>query len=160
MTILFRKITLPILFISFVISACAGTTWEENQKAVIGGAGGAAAGGLIASAFDANTAGVLGGAILGGLIGSAVGNRMDVADRREADRTTHRALEAAPSGTTTTWRNPDNGHSGTVTPVSTYQAANGRYCREYRETIDIDGERQQANGTACREPDGSWRIVQ
>ena len=44
MTILTKKIILPILFISFVLSACAGTTWEENQKAIIGGAGGAAAG--------------------------------------------------------------------------------------------------------------------
>jgi len=155
-----KGISILIVLISFIFSACASNTWEENQKAIIGGAGGAAAGGLIASAFNANTAGVLGGAILGGLIGSAVGNRMDVADRREANRTTHRALETAPSGTTTTWRNPDNGHSGTITPVSTYQAANGQYCREYRETIDIDGQRQQAHGTACREPDGSWRIVQ
>jgi surface antigen len=85
---------------------------------------------------------------------------MDAADRREANQATHRALETTPSGTPTAWRNPDNGHSGTVTPVSTYQAANGQYCREYRQTIDIDGERKQAHGKACREPDGSWRIAQ
>ncbi len=155
-----KKISIFIVLTAFIFSACASNTWEENQKAIIGGAGGAAAGGLIASAFDANTAGVLGGMIAGGLIGGAIGNRMDVADRREANQTTQRALETAPSGTTNTWRNPDSGHSGTITPISTYQAANGRYCREYRETIDIDGQRQQAHGTACREPDGSWRIVQ
>ncbi len=155
-----KKISIFIVLMMFVFSACASNTWNENQKAIIGGAGGAAAGGLIASAFDADTAGILGGMILGGLVGGAVGDRMDAADRREANQATHRALETAPSGSTTNWRNPDNGHSGSVTPVSTYQAANGQYCREYRQTIDIDGERKQAHGKACREPDGSWRIAQ
>jgi surface antigen len=155
-----RKITLLILFISLVLSACASSTWQENQKAIIGGVGGAAAGGLIASAFDADTAGILGGIILGGLIGGAVGDRMDAADRREANQATHRALETMPSGTTAAWRNPDSGHNGTVTPVRTYQASTGQYCREYQQTIAIDGQKRQAYGNACREPDGSWRIVQ
>ena len=37
---------------------------QENKKAIIGGLGGAAAGGLIASAFKASTAGIVGGALL------------------------------------------------------------------------------------------------
>jgi len=35
------------------------------------------AGGLIASAFDSNTASVLGGMILGDLIGGAIGKHLD-----------------------------------------------------------------------------------
>jgi surface antigen len=118
------------------------------------------AGGLIASAFDANTAGVLGGIILDGPIGGAAGNRMDAADRREASLAAHQSLESAPAGTTTGWRNPDSGNSGTITPTRTYQAQNGEYCREYRQTVIIDNETQMADGTACRQPDGKWRIVQ
>ena len=155
-----KKISILIVLVSFVISACASNTWNDNQKAIIGGVGGAAAGGLIASAFNANTAGVLGGMIAGGLIGGAIGNRMDVADQREANRTTQSALESAPSGTTTNWRNPDSGNSGSTTPTRTYQAQNGQYCREYEQTVTIGDETQAAYGTACRQPDGKWQVVQ
>ena len=40
-----------------------------------------------------------------------------------------------------------------------YRAADGRYCREYQATISVGGEYQPAYGTACQDPDGSWRIV-
>jgi surface antigen len=160
MTSQLRKISILIVLIAFVFSACASNNWEENQKAIIGGAGGAVAGGLIASAFDANTAGVLGGMIAGGLIGGAIGNRMDAADRREANRATYSALESAPTGTKTNWHNPDSGHSGTTTPTRTYRAQSGEYCREYEQTVTIGDETQAAYGTACRQPDGSWRIAQ
>lgn len=155
-----KKKSILIVLVSFVISACASNTWNDNQKAIIGGVGGAAAGGLIASAFNANTAGVLGGMIAGGLIGGAIGNRMDVGDQREANRATQSALESAPSGTTTNWRNPDSGNSGTTTPTRTYQAQNGQYCREYEQTVTIGDETQAAYGTACRQPDGKWQVVQ
>jgi hypothetical protein len=36
---------------------------------------------------------------------------------------------------------------------------NGLQCRGFRTTIVIDGQAQTATGTACQEPDGSWRIV-
>lgn len=149
-----------IVFSLFLLSACAGTNWDENQKTIIGGIGGATAGGLIASAFNANTAGVLGGAVLGGLIGGAIGNRMDAADRREANQATYHALESAPSGTTANWKNPDSSNSGTVTPTRTYQTHSGEYCREFEQSITIGGETQQAYGTACRQPDGNWQMVQ
>ncbi len=98
--------------------------------------------------------------IAGGLIGGAIGNRMDVGDQREANRATQSALESAPSGTTTNWRNPDSSNSGTTTPTRTYQAQNGQYCREYEQTVTIGDETQAAYGTACRQPDGKWQVVQ
>ena len=155
-----NKIFILIFLIPFVLSACASTTWEDNQKTVVGGVGGAAAGGLIASAFNANPAGVLGGIILGGLIGGAVGNRMDAADRKEANRATYSALESEPTGTASSWNNPNSGNSGTVTPTRTYQAESGEYCREYEQRVTINGETQTAYGTACRQPDGNWQVVQ
>jgi surface antigen len=71
-----------------------------------------------------------------------------------------RALETTPSGQSVAWRNPDNGHAGTVTPTRTYQTAQGSYCREFQQTVTIDGKQERAYGTACRQPDGSWRTVQ
>ena len=158
MKILQNDVLIMMVAISLLSSGCAGNNWNENQKAIIGGAGGAAAGGLIASVLDASTAGVFGGAILGGLIGGAIGNRMDAADRREANRATYRALESAPAGNTQTWENPDSDNSGSITPTSTYQAQNGQYCREYEQTITVSGETRKAFGTACRQPDGIWKV--
>jgi len=33
-------------------------------------------------------------------------------------------------------------------------------CREYQTTIQVNGQPQQSYGTACQQPDGTWRIVQ
>ena len=55
--------------------------------------------------------------------------------------------------------NPDTGHYGTVTPLSDYRDASGRYCREFRQTITVDGRVETETGTACRNSDGSWQIV-
>jgi surface antigen len=32
-------------------------------------------------------------------------------------------------------------------------------CREFTQRIVVDGEEVAAYGTACRQPDGSWKIV-
>jgi surface antigen len=64
-----------------------------------------------------------------------------------------------PSGQSVAWQNPDSGNAGTVMPTRTYQTASGQYCREYQQTISVGGERHQSYGTACRQPDGTWRII-
>ncbi|MDH3703075.1 MAG: hypothetical protein OEU46_17350 [Alphaproteobacteria bacterium] len=35
----------------------------------------------------------------------------------------------------------------------------GGPCREFQESIVIDGKPQRAYGTACRQPDGTWKRV-
>ncbi|HTI86628.1 MAG TPA: hypothetical protein VL966_08485 [Alphaproteobacteria bacterium] len=47
-----------------------------------------------------------------------------------------------------------------ATPASEpYRTADGRYCREYTTTTRVGGVLQSSYGTACLQPDGSWRIV-
>ena len=96
-------------------------------------------------------------ATVGGL-GGAVGDRMDAADRRYATQAASRALESNRSGTPTTWRNPDSGNHGTIKPVRTYQKPSGQYCREYQQKVIIGGKEHDSYGTACRMPDGSWKV--
>lgn len=43
-------------------------------------------------------------------------------------------------------------------PVKTVKI-DERYCREYTRDVIVDGKPAQAYGTACRQPDGSWKIV-
>lgn len=133
------------------------------NKTTGGGLLGAALGGLAGSQLGGGS-GKLAltglGVVLGGLAGSEVGKSLDRADLAYANRRTQQALEEAPAGHTMQWRNPDSGNYGTVTPTRTYEAAPGRYCREFQQTIVVGGQQQQGVGTACRQPDGSWRITQ
>jgi surface antigen len=157
-----------MLVLILVLTGCASTSdtgsqtsqWlSSNEKALIGGLGAATAGGLLGAAFHLGPAGIIGGALLGGLAGGAIGNRMDAADKQQQAQAAQRAFETTPSGQSVAWRNPDTGNSGTLTPMRTYQASSGQYCREYQQTITVGGEKQQAYGTTCRQPDGSWKIV-
>jgi surface antigen len=148
-----------VLIASIVVAGCAGGP-AENPKTTVGALGGAAAGGLIgAAAAGHSPAAIAGGVILGGLAGGAVGNLLDQRDRQLAAQTAQRALETAPTGTVVPWTNPDNGHAGVVTPVRTYQVADGGYCREYQQVVTVGNQQQEAYGTACRQPDGSWRVT-
>jgi len=139
------------------LTGCAEV--NENPKTSIGALGGAAVGGLIAGAAGAGGAGIAAGVIGGGLLGGLVGKLLDERDHRLATQAAHQAVETAPSGTVVPWRNPDNGHTGTVTPVRTYQASSGGYCREYETTVTVGGRLERGYGTACRQPDGNWHVT-
>jgi surface antigen len=145
----------PIVVLVFALAACGETV---GPKAVGGTAAGAAAGGLIGAAAGGGTKGIIGGVLLGGLLGGALGDKLDQNDRELAARNAQRSFEYGRTGEATTWRNPDSGHYGTITPTRTYETPQG-YCREFQQTIYVDGQQQQGYGTACRQPDGSWKIV-
>ena len=47
-----------------------------------------------------------------------------------------------------------------ATPASdVYQTQSGEYCREYQSSVRVGGQMQYGYGTACQQPDGSWRVV-
>ena len=69
------------------------------------------------------------------------------------------ALERAETGQTVAWINPETSTRYQVTPIRTYQDSRNRYCREYTTRGTIDGRVEQLYGTACRQPDGSWQIM-
>jgi surface antigen len=131
-----------------------------GPKTGIGAATGAAAGGLIGAAADGGRGeAIIAGVLLGGLLGGALGNALDQQDRLYMSEATQDGLEGSRTGYETEWHNPDSGHYGSVTPTRTWQTASGEYCREYQQTVTIGGRSEQAFGEACREPDGSWRVV-
>lgn len=156
-----RGLLAAVMVSTLAVGGCQqyGGGSEFGPKTGIGAALGAAGGGLLGAATHSGGVGIAAGVLLGGLVGGAAGSMLDDQDKRTAAMTTQRALETAPSGKTTTWTNPDSGHTGTVTPVRTFQEASGQYCREFEQTVMIGGQRQKSYGTACRQPDGSWQIV-
>lgn len=40
-----------------------------------------------------------------------------------------------------------------------YQSSSGQTCREYQTTVTVDGQSQPGYGTACLQPDGTWRMI-
>lgn len=148
-----------VIVISLFLVGCAGNT---GQKESIGTVLGAAGGGLLGSQFGSGSgqlAATAAGTLLGALVGSNIGRTMDDVDRMKA----HQALEQAtyaPIGETITWNNPRSGHRGAVTPVRDGVSSLGNYCREFQQTVTIDGRTEQLYGTACQQSDGSWKLAQ
>lgn len=133
----------------------------EIDKQALGGITGAVGGAVIGSNVGkgkGNIAAIAAGTLLGAAIGNDIGRSLDRADIQYHDRAGQSALEHNKVGATSSWKNPDTGASGTFTPVKTYEKA-GSYCREFNQTIKIGDKVEKGYGTACRQPDGSWKII-
>lgn len=140
------------------LGACQNTGPKEGAGTLLGGVAGGLLGSQVGSGSGQLVA-VGAGALLGAVLGSQIGKSLDNADRAAMSQTTQQSLETAPSGTTTSWRNPDSGNYGTITPQPAYQSSGGEYCREFQQTVTVGGRQESAYGTACRQPDGTWKVV-
>lgn len=160
MNLTFRKAPLALLVVAALsLSACQTDSWGQKQS--IGTLGGAAGGALLGNQFGKGTGNVVMtalGAVAGAWLGNEIGSSLDNADKAALGQAQSRAY-SAPVGQTINWNNPQNGNYGTFTPVRDGTASDGSYCREFQQTAVIGGQKQQAYGTACRQPDGSWKIV-
>ncbi|MDF1552761.1 MAG: RT0821/Lpp0805 family surface protein [Deferrisomatales bacterium] len=135
------------------LAACAGGR-KETAGTLLGGALGGVLGSHVGGGHG-RTAGVIIGTLLGALVGQDIGRSLDEADELRAAH----VLEKNKTGQTSTWENPDKGTQVAVTPIKTYQAPSGQYCREYQTEVAIGGQTEKAYGTACRQPDGQWKII-
>ena len=159
-----RLLLIPARAGALLVSACQNNGSggpqmnKEHVGTVLGGIGGA----VLGAQFGKGTGqlvGVAAGALAGAYLGNQIGSSLDKADKAAMEQASNRAT-TAPIGQPISWRNPDSGNSGTVTPTKTYQTAEGQYCREFQQTITVNGKSEQGYGTACRQPDGSWKVVQ
>jgi surface antigen len=75
-----------------------------------------------------------------------------------AEQAQYQALEYGRAGTPVTWNDPRTGNSGEIAVGQSYEV-NRLDCREYTHTVYIGGRANVARGTACRQPNGVWRIV-
>jgi len=149
---------LTALAVSVGLSGCGP---DGPSKADTGTVVGAVAGGVIGSQFGrggGRVAATMVGAVAGGIIGNEIGRSLDREDRRMAEEAEYEALERGPPGVGRPWRNPDTGRYGEVIPEARYRRGD-LDCRRYVHTVFIDGRPQTMRGTACRNPDGTWRSV-
>jgi len=138
------------------VSGCAsnqGQVSQEQAGMVIGGVLGGLLGNQVKGDGAGRTAAVIAGTLAGAAIGGAIGRSMDETDRLK----TAASLESVRTGVPSTWRNPDSGNEYTVVPTRTYETSVGP-CREYTIDALVDGRKEKVHGTACRQPDGTWRV--
>lgn len=134
---------------------------SQGNKQLMGTGVGAVAGGLAGSAIGSGSGQLWAtgaGALLGALVGSEIGASLDKADMAYANNAQSRAY-SAPVGETVSWNNPESGNYGTITPTREGRSTSGRYCREFSQTIYVDGRQQTGYGTACQNSDNTWQIV-
>jgi len=124
------------------------------NKEIVLGLLGAAGGGFLGSRVgkgDGQLAATAAGTVFGYLVGSSLGRYMDEADQSCVGQ----VLERAPDRQTVAWTDAQRDARYEVTPTRTYRN-DGRYCRDYVMDAVVDGRPQTVNGTACRNPDGTW----
>lgn len=150
--------TVLVGLFALTIAGCAnGGPSNEQLGGLVGAAAGAAIGSQIGSGTG-RTIAIAAGTLLGYWAGSSVVRRLTEQDRAYMSRTHNAAMATNSNGQTSSWKNPQSGNSGTVTPTTTYKTAQGSTCRTFSETITAGGQSDSASGTACQQPDGSWRV--
>ena len=140
---------------AIALALALGACETPPSKQQVGAVSGAVVGGVVGSTIGGGTGrtvAIVAGTVAGALLGSHIGKRMDEADRMKAAQ----ALEAAPTGQQTSWRNPDTGNTYSFTPTRTYEAS-GNPCCEFTVNATMEGKPETVKGTACRQADGSWK---
>ncbi len=153
---MFVKKLVPALAAVTLLAGCS-----LSGKETAGTIGGGVAGGVIGSQFGGGTGKLVAtgvGTLLGAFIGREIGSSLDKADQSHAETAARRAY-SAPVGDRITWSNPQTGNSGTVTTTRDGYNNTGNYCREFQQTVHVGGKSEVAYGTACKQPDGTWKIV-
>lgn len=135
---------------------------QQRQGNTAGGAiVGALAGGLLGNAISRGPqrgAGTAVGAIFGGLLGASIGNNLNCEQRSYAIDANYRGFEAGRPHARYDWRDPRGEAYGYV-QVGDYYQDRGLRCTTYTQEIWVHGRPETARGRACRQPDGTWRMI-
>jgi surface antigen len=149
--------TAPVVTAPAPVASSSSGIDKTTGGTVLGAVGGAVAGAQFGQG-SGKIAAAVAGTLLGAFIGHEVGQSLDRADALAAQQAAQRAY-SAPVGQTITWNSPDTGHSGTVTPTREGRDAQNNTCREFKQTVLIDGKQTEVTSTACRKSDGTWVMI-
>jgi surface antigen len=137
---------------ALLLSACMAG--QSDESALPGANPGVVVGSPVASGSGEPVLGV----VEGGLMGADVGRSLGEEERNIALKAEYEALEYGRAGEQMTWQSPTSDTRGEIVVGATY-TVNQLDCREYSHRIYIGGRLRAVRGTACRQPDGVWRIV-
>ncbi|MEN3977131.1 hypothetical protein [Emcibacter sp. SYSU 3D8] len=120
-------------------------------------------GGLIgkgASGRRGGTGATIAGVIVGGTAGAALTRRMECEDRSYAYKTYSQALNSGRANSNWQWENPETDNYGDFRVNQYYDDPDGFRCATFTQQVYVNDRGELVNGRACRQPDGSWVIVQ
>ncbi len=137
-----RSMVLALGLAAPLLSACTTTTPSLIGKS------------LFSKAPPSPSARIL-ASLQGGIAGKTDAELSDN-DRKRALEAEYRTLEAAPSGQPVIWRGDDA--NGEVTAAAPFQVGT-QNCRQLSHRIIADGKQMQGRGSACRNNDGSWSLL-
>jgi surface antigen len=98
-----------------------------------------------------------GGKVAGRHVGGAAAQMLKGGDQAMLERTTQQALDHGEAGKPVKWSNPETGSRGSVTPQPRF-TMQGKSCREFQQSITVDGRTSTGYGAACQAPDGTWLL--
>lgn len=95
----------------------------------------------------------------GGLIGGKLGGALDRADRTAAFEAEYKALEYSRGGELVAWTGISGAASGKVVAAQPYRVGS-QDCRQYSHELTLSAAVTNARGTACRNGDGTWTLLE
>lgn len=138
-----------------LVSAC--TFVSDAEVARVSGAIGGSVTGSEVSRSDRDPA------VLGALLSRINGDEVDEAlvdeDKRLMAELVFVVLDHGADGDNKTWRNRYSRHHGSFTAHSTWRTSESVECRRFTNTIYVGEVESRANGTACRQRDGTWSVM-
>ena len=155
------KRTLSAAMGLLLLAGCNTMSQNEGAGALLGGLAGAVLGSQFGSG-DGRLAMTAVGAVIGATVGQQIAESLDAASQHQANTATHRALDTAPVGHSVHWENTANTTGPAYGSTTVTRAGSndiGEPCREFEQTISVDGRVEQGVGVACRASDGTWRLM-
>jgi surface antigen len=95
----------------------------------------------------------------GGLVGGTFGAVLDKVDRTMAFEAEYKALEYSKGGELVTWTGKTGTVAGKVVAAQPYRVGS-QDCRQYSHELTLAGAMTNARGTACRNNDGTWSLLE
>ena len=160
-----RNFPAVIAIAAFLVAGCEATYdmdgYPTHQarpgvRPAIGAVGGGASGALLCSRVGKGNGKVAMAAVCGiggALAGLGIGNTMDRTDALQQDR-----MFRSPPGSQFRYQDQNTGSRGNLLMLQP-TTDGGQYCREFQHEGYVGGRMQRMHGTACQQPDGSWKIV-
>jgi surface antigen len=149
-------IAAPLLALTLAGCASSGPTRQVAQAPVVMAP--VTPQPLVACPAQTTQQALLTTSVANGFVDPAALAIMTAKDSSEANSAQFYALQFGRPGAPRQWAG-DKGTTGTVA-VGPYVRVNNLDCRDFTHTVKANGQEYVKKGTACREQNGNWAVVQ
>ena len=151
----FALLATPLL--ALALAACSNTGTSHLAQAPVASTP-AVSRPLVPTPAQTTQQALLTTSVANGFVDPAALAIMSAKDSAEANSAQFYALQFGRPGAPRNWSG-DKGTSGSVA-VGPYVRVNNLDCRDFTHTVKANGQDYVKKGTACREQNGNWAVVQ